>query len=85
MFWDHVYDWHDGSLAQDIRKLIAFRKECGIHCRSKVNILKAEAGVYAAQIDDRLVMKIGPDAFAPDETEWEYAMHGDNWCVWKHR
>jgi len=85
VFWDHVYDWHDGSLAQDIRKLIAFRKECGIHCRSKVNILKAEAGVYAAQIDDRLVMKIGPDAFAPDETEWEYAMHGDNWCVWKHR
>ena len=41
--------------------------------------------MYAAQIDDRLVMKIGPDAFAPDETEWEYAMHGDNWCVWKHR
>jgi hypothetical protein len=50
-----------------------------------VNILKAEAGVYAAQIDDRVVMKIGPDAFSPDETEWEYATHGDNWCVWRHR
>ena len=85
VFWDHVYEWHDQNLVNDIKKLIAFRKECGIHCRSSVNILKAEAGVYAAQIDDRVVMKIGPDAFSPDETEWEYATHGDNWCVWRHR
>mmetsp|Transcript_20739 Transcript_20739/g.51374 ORF Transcript_20739/g.51374 Transcript_20739/m.51374 type:complete len:1412 (-) Transcript_20739:131-4366(-) len=86
IFWDHLFEWNNNnSLHDPICDLMKFRKDQGVHCRSKVKILKAEQSVYAAQIDDSVVMKIGPGQFTPDEGEWEYAMHGDDYCLWRKR
>jgi hypothetical protein len=86
IFWDHLFEWNDGDNLHDAtRDMMAFRAEQGIHCRSVVKILKAEQSVYAAQIDDSVIMKIGPGQFAPDDGQWEYAMHGNDYCIWKAR
>jgi hypothetical protein len=86
IFWDHMFEWEDDpGLSVTIEKLIRFREERGVHSRSNVKILKAEQSVYAAQIDDSLVMKIGPGAFSPSEDDWEYHTHGNEWCVWRRR
>mmetsp|Transcript_2757 Transcript_2757/g.7000 ORF Transcript_2757/g.7000 Transcript_2757/m.7000 type:complete len:119 (-) Transcript_2757:124-480(-) len=56
-----------------------------INCRSQVHILKANSGVYAAQIDDRVVVKIGPGEWSPNNPgskEWEREASGHQWCVW---
>ena len=79
----HALDSAHASAA--IEKLITFRKERGVHSRSNVRILKAEQSVYAAQIDESLVMKIGPGPFSPSEDDWEYHTHGNEWCVWRRR
>ena len=86
IFWDHMFEWEDDpGLSVTIEKLIRFREERGVHSRSQVKILKAEQSVYAAQIDESLVMKIGPGAFSPSEDDWEYHTHGNEWCVWRRR
>ena len=86
IFWDHLFEWEDDpGLSAAIEKLITFRKERGVHSRSNVRILKAEQSVYAAQIDESLVMKIGPGPFSPSEDDWEYHTHGNEWCVWRRR
>jgi hypothetical protein len=36
-----------------------------VHWNVQVKILKAERDVYAAEIDERLIMKIGPGDFSP--------------------
>eukprot|EP00951_Prasinocladus_malaysianus_P001365 scaffold9338_cov40-Prasinocladus_malaysianus.AAC.1 len=59
------------------------RRESGIHCRSQVHILKADSGVYAAQIDDRVIVKIGPRDWSPPDKSWEVAGYGHQWCAWK--
>ena len=42
---------------------------------------RAEADVYAAQIDDALLMRIGPGKFkAP--SGWSTVDSGDNWVVY---
>ena len=85
VFWDHLFEWHDPALSECIVKLIEFRKEMGVHSRSSVKILRAEQSVYAAQIDDALVMKIGTGEYSPSEAEWEYHTHGISWCLWRRR
>ena len=86
VFWDHMFEWEDDpSLSETIEKLIRFREERGVNSRSVCKILKAEQSVYAAQIDDSLVMKIGPGPFSPSDEEWEYHTHGNEWCVWRRR
>jgi alpha-amylase len=58
--------------------------DSGVHCRSAVRILKAEQSLYAAQIDERLMVKIGPGHFAPGD-EWDYALSGSDYCVWRRK
>lgn len=36
-------------------------------CNAQVKILRAERDVYAAEIDGKLVMKIGPGDFTPNK------------------
>lgn len=49
-----------------------------------MKILKAENELYAASIDDKLLMKIGAGGFeAPDET-WHKEDSGKRWQVWLH-
>ena len=48
MFWDHLFQYPD-----QIRDLIAMRREADLHARSNIVINIAEADVYIATIDDK--------------------------------
>ena len=48
MFWDHLFQY-----PQQIKDLIALRREADLHSRSNVVINIAEADVYIATIDDK--------------------------------
>lgn len=80
IFYDHLCSHYN----QEIAKLIAFRHRKKIHCRSKVKIRKAEKEVYAAIIDDKVAMKIGPGHYDPgDHNTWKVAAEGRDYKVWE--
>jgi len=84
VFYDHAFQ--DGQLSHVVKRLVALRKRLDIHCRSQVTILAASHDVYAASIDDKIIMKIGPGDFAtPDPTKYQIADCGHAWAVWELR
>lgn len=83
VFYDHVFQ--DRHLAHAVERLLALRRRHKIHCRSEVKILQASHDVYAASIDDAIVMKIGPGDFAPDASKYHIADCGHGWAVWEHK
>lgn len=83
VFYDHLF--HEQHAAHIIKRLVALRKKAGIHCRSKVKILAASHDVYAAEIDEKIVMKIGPGDFVADAQEYQIADCGHAWAVWEKK
>ncbi|KAI3433674.1 hypothetical protein D9Q98_003483 [Chlorella vulgaris] len=81
VFYDHLYDRKSEQLRHLITRLIHLRKRLGINCRSKVKILAAERDVYAAEIDGKLIMKIGPGDFAPEDASPVDCGHC--WTLWE--
>uniref|UniRef100_A0A0E0N1N0 alpha-amylase n=1 Tax=Oryza rufipogon TaxID=4529 RepID=A0A0E0N1N0_ORYRU len=80
IFYDHIFS----HLQPEIAKLISIRNRQKIHCRSKIKILKAEGNLYAAEIDDRVTMKIGAGHFEPSgPTKWVVAAEGQGYKVWE--
>ena len=80
VFYDHYRNDH---WRKAVVKLMEIRKDYQIHCRSQIHILKADSGVYAAQIDDRIIVKIGPRDWGPAGGKaWEKLASGHQWCVW---
>lgn len=50
----------------------------------QVKITKAEKEVYAAIIDDKVAMKIGPGHYEPgDHNKWKVAAEGRDYKVWE--
>lgn len=51
----------------------------------KVQISKAEKDVYAAIIDEKVAMKIGPGHFEPpsDSQKWSLAIEGKDYKIWE--
>ncbi len=56
----------------------------------QVVVLKAASDVYAATIDSKIAMKVGPGDWSPDianlqlgQKEWKLAMSGPNTAVWE--
>ncbi len=80
VFYEHVYDW---KLKNEIKKLIAVRKANKIKSTSKVEILKAENGLYAAIIDGRVAMKLGTKDWCPEDSSFQLATSGNNYAVWQ--
>ncbi|MDD3148116.1 MAG: alpha-amylase C-terminal beta-sheet domain-containing protein [Candidatus Riflebacteria bacterium] len=78
IFWEHIYDW---NLFAPIQKLIAIRKASKLNSASKVEIIKAENGLYAAIIDGKVAVKLGNRDWAPDNS-FKLAASGDNYAVW---
>ena len=54
-------------------------------CALQVTIVRAESDVYAAEIDEVVVMKIGAGSYVPDESKWAQAEAGHCWTVWYRR
>ncbi|KAI3942567.1 hypothetical protein MKW92_021092 [Papaver armeniacum] len=57
IFYDHFYDW---GIKEEIIKLTAARSRNGIRPTSSVRIIAAEADLYLAEIDEKIITKIGP-------------------------
>lgn len=78
IFWEHAYDW---NLYAPIQTLINIRKSNKINSASKVEIIKAEDGLYAAIIDNKLALKLGNKDWSPDPS-FKPAASGDQYKVW---
>lgn len=61
------------------------RKRNGIDASSKVEILKAEADLYVAKIDGKVITKIGGkmDLGNLIPTDFKVATSGDGYAVWE--
>ncbi|KAI5354478.1 hypothetical protein L3X38_007373 [Prunus dulcis] len=85
IFYDHFFDW--GWPKEPIRNLTAIRARNGINSRSSVTILAAEADLYMANIDDKIIMKIGPRLglgdLDPTKSNFHVATSGQDFAVWE--
>ncbi|KAL6007197.1 hypothetical protein ACLOJK_032693 [Asimina triloba] len=80
VFYDHIFSHYQ----HEISELIKFRHRNNIHCRSTVKILKAERDVYTANIDEKVIVKIGPGHYEPPSTHnWVLALEGRDYKVWE--
>ena len=54
-------------------------------CVSQIQITKAERDVYAAIIDEKVAMKIGPGFYEPASgpQRWSLAVEGNDYKVWE--
>ncbi|KAK3237429.1 alpha-amylase [Cymbomonas tetramitiformis] len=84
VFYDHVFYFDD--LARVVKQLIEIRKRNDINCRSQVHILQADNELYAAIIDDKLLVKLGPGHYQPPhDGSWECMLAGHSHTVWERR
>lgn len=82
VFYDHIFSEYNPEIAN----LISLRNRNKLHCRSTVRIEKAERDVYAAIIDDKVAMKIGPGHYEPPNGQnWSSAAEGNSYKVWEAR
>ncbi|OVA10471.1 Alpha amylase [Macleaya cordata] len=57
IFYDHFFEW---GLKEEITKLAAIRSRNGIRPSSTIRIIAADADLYVAAIDEKIIAKIGP-------------------------
>ncbi|WOL02990.1 alpha-amylase 3, chloroplastic [Canna indica] len=81
VFYDHIFSHYN----HEISKLISVRNRNKIHCRSTVKITKAERDVYAAEIEEKVAVKIGPGFYEPPDgpKSWVVAAEGTDYKVWE--
>ncbi|QCD82721.1 alpha-amylase 3, chloroplastic [Vigna unguiculata] len=81
VFYDHLFSHYK----TEVSTLLSIRKRNKIHCRSTVKICKAERDVYAALIDEKVAMKIGPGQFEPPSgsQNWSSALEGRDYKIWE--
>ncbi|XP_021722967.1 alpha-amylase 3, chloroplastic-like [Chenopodium quinoa] len=83
VFYDHIFS----DYKSEISALISVRNRNKISCRSLVKITKADRDVYAAVIDDKVAMKIGPGHYEPPSgpQQWSVAVEGRDYKVWESK
>ena len=86
VFWDH---FTAPGLGENVKALLKARRSSALHARSAVKIQRAAAAVYAATLDDRVAVKIGPGDWSPDaagvdvgQRKWELETSGHHYAVW---
>ncbi|VFQ61225.1 unnamed protein product [Cuscuta campestris] len=81
VFYDHIFSGYQS----EIGSLISLRKRNKINCRSTVKITRAERDVYAAVVDEKLAMKIGPGYYEPPSgpQNWSVALEGKDYKIWE--
>ncbi|MGQ5522521.1 alpha-amylase C-terminal beta-sheet domain-containing protein [Chitinimonas sp. PSY-7] len=78
VYYPHVYQWR---LRDSIKPLLKLRKEQGITSTSQVAIQRAETGLYAAIVDNKVAVKIGPADWSPG-VGWTLRTSGNQYAVW---
>ncbi len=86
MVWAYHYFFQDpsGGLQEEIKNLIYIRKKYGINAQSAVTVIQTSAGVsghYVAEVDNRLLVKIGKKDYTPD-ANWQELYRTDNYTIW---
>jgi alpha-amylase len=78
----HINEWD--SYSSQIRTLISLRKGQGIGQTSTIAVQTATSSVYAAIIDGKLAMKIGPGSWSPPAASpaWVLRTSGVNYAIW---
>ncbi|KAJ0919502.1 putative alpha-amylase [Helianthus annuus] len=81
LFFDHFFDW---GLKDELTKLSAVRASSGISATSQVKILVCEAELYVAEIDEKIIVKIGPkmDLGNLIPENFKVATSGEKYAVW---
>jgi alpha-amylase len=86
IFYDHFYDW---NLKEEITNLIKCRKHNQIRADSKVDIKLADGDCYFAEIDCKIIVKIGSrhdlGDMTPPECDWKVVCFGQDYCVWEKK
>jgi alpha-amylase len=80
IFWDHLLRWGEGH-RETITRLARLRHEQGLNRRSKLEILRAEEGLYAARVDGKVAVKLGSKPWSPGEG-YQLALSGHGFAVW---
>lgn len=83
-FYSHYIEW---GLKDSISKLVAIRNRNGIGSTSSVMIKAAEAELYVAMIDEKVIMKIGPkmDLGTLVPANYALAYSGLDCAVWEKK
>ncbi|KAM0987281.1 hypothetical protein ACFX13_011636 [Malus domestica] len=81
VFYDHIFSHYQSEIAA----LISLRNRNKLNCRSRVKITKAERDVYAAIIDEKVAIKIGPGHYEPASgpQNWNKSLEGRDYKVWE--
>ncbi|KAL1213666.1 Alpha-amylase 3 [Cardamine amara subsp. amara] len=81
VFFDHIFS----DYRSEIASLLSLRNRKKLHCRSEVKIDKVERDVYAAIIDEKVAMKIGPGHYEPpsESKNWSLVVEGRDYKVWE--
>ncbi|XP_020089839.1 alpha-amylase isozyme 3C-like [Ananas comosus] len=82
IFYDHLFDW---GLKDEISTLAAIRCRNGIHPASALRILVADADLYVAVIDEKIIVKMGPryDIGNIIPSNFHTTAHGNGYCIWE--
>ena len=81
-FYDHFFD---SSLKNEIAHLVSIRNRHGIKPDSELRIIKADADLYLAEIDGKVIVKVGPrfDCAPLIPQGFKVVAHGDGYAVWE--
>jgi alpha-amylase len=87
IFWEHYFDW---GLKEQLDQMVQIRQRNGIDAGAKLEIFCADADLYMACINDKVVLKLGPrhdiGDLCPKECEgWHFAMAGTDFCIWEKK
>jgi alpha-amylase len=80
VFWVHFFDYGE-AVEEKIRSLIRIRKAAGLGRESRVTIAAADGGRYAAIVDGKVAVKLGPGPWDPGRG-WNVATDGNDYAVW---
>lgn len=80
-FYDHFFDW---GLKEEIEHLVAIRTKQGIHKDSKLRIIEADADLYLAEVDGKVITKLGSrfDVGHLIPEGFQVVAHGKDYSVW---
>ena len=77
-----MFDW---NLKQELTQLAGIRARNGISATSRLRILVAEADLYVAVVDEKVMVKIGTrnDVGNVVPSDFHQVAHGKDYCVWE--
>ncbi|KAI8014729.1 Alpha-amylase [Camellia lanceoleosa] len=82
VFYDHFFEW---GLKVPIGNFTGIRSRNGIGEVSKVQIMAADADLYVAMVDDKIVVKIGPQLNLRNliPPNFHVVLSGQDYAVWE--